>query len=656
MRGYRLLLPLLLLLATIGYTQESDIIKDESLLKKYLSQEKFDIDTSARAVVLYEKGASYTHSGTIMYRIERVIKIIHQDAANDLSKVNIPYGSDYWVRKVSGITFNLENGVITRQEVESNDMLKDKVTKDLTVSKFNLPSVKAGSIIYYTYTVEHPGFLQVRDWNFQSEYPTLYSEYDVTFPGIISFTVLERVNVPMFATTNKKDLATCEACSYDESSTTLNTRIWVRRNIPAIKREPLMSSVDNYTERVKLHVKSVNVEGVITKIYNNWDDFSREYIYTNESLCGQVFRGNNFLGEKVKELTGDKKTALEKAKAIYSYVQRNYEEQSGEGNNIREIFNSHTGSGIGINLLLSAMLRKADLKSAPLILSTRGQERLNNLYPAPDLINYMVSTAVIDGRTYYLDASEKNLPFGTLVPECYNGYCRIIDENGRSTILHPDSLLNKTTIVVDIAPSTDTSAALVLKVDEQFGTFTAFYLRNKWRKDSSEIRKEINKELEGTLTKTQLRTFSIKNLEDPELPLLLHYEAFTDLKRDVDLIYFDPYFAKFFDNNPFSATSRKYPVEMDYKQDINYMFHLRLPEGYAVDDYPKSTTTQFSNPALITMKNLMGYEESNKTFSLNSRFTTKTTVFNAEEYDELRSFYENVINEQNKKLVLKKLN
>ncbi len=61
--------------------------------------------------------------------------------------------------------------------------------------------------------------------------------------------------------------------------------------------------------------------------------------------------------------------------------------------------------------------------------------------------------------------------------------------------------------------------------------------------------------------------------------------------------------------------------------DINYVLNFQLPEGYQVDDYPKSTTFKFSNYDLITLKNMVHYDESQRSFSLNSRFTTQTTLF-----------------------------
>jgi hypothetical protein len=652
------LFPVMLLLTPgVSQGQQKDVNDDPKQIRQYLEQSQFSIDTTAQAIILYEKGTAFMYQGNVSYKYDCTAKILHKESISDLGTVYIFKGSNASIRKVTGITYNLENGEVVKQEIEKSDVLKEKISDGAGTSKFNLPSVKEGSVIHYSYVLEYPGLLFVPSWNFQGKYPILYSEYEINVPSYIEYTPLVRVAVPMTKVNRKKDLEQCKDCSYSEGygdAVQQASEIWVRRDIPAFREEPYMSGKQNYIERVKLHISAISMGGYTTHVYNNWDEYCRKTFYENKEGCGQVFAGNSFLQEHVEGLIKDKTTELEKAQSIFSFVRNNFTKKNENTIDLKKVANSKTGSALSINLLLTAMLRKAGLSSEPVFLSSKMNEKLNIQYPNPDEIDYMVSKITIGSRDYFLDASEKHLPFGTLLPQCYNGYSRVINEKGGVVVLNPDSLKNKNVIMVTLSPSEKDKNKVTLRFDQQYGTLNAINYRKQWTKDSSEIRKSLLEMLNSGSYPATLDKYSVNNLDNPDAPLSLHMEATLTFNNDAETIYFDPYFGKFFEKNPFSSTVRKYPVEMDYQQDINYVFKFNLPEGYIVEDYPKSSALKFTNEGLITLKNVMSYEDTGKIFNLSSRFSTKTTFFNAEEYDQLRAFYERIIEEQNKKIVLKK--
>ena len=222
-------------------------------------------------------------------------------------------------------------------------------------------------------------------------------------------------------------------------------------------------------------------------------------------------------------------------------------------------------------------------------------------------------------------------------------------------MLDPDDIKDKTTIVVKLGPSQNPSK-LLLTVNKQYGQFSGLELRKQWNGDTTAVRKSITRNLSTNMDAGDLQRVSVKHLNDPDLPLNVQYEMLMDFHPNSGTIYMDPFYSKFFDKNPFPATKRMYTVEMDYLQDVNYFFNFELPEGFVLDDYPKSVIHQYGEDSLLTMKNIMSYDEPSRMFSLNSRFTSKTTLFAADDYESLRSFYENVMEEQRKKLIIKKLN
>lgn len=646
------------------HAQNKDLLTNETLMKSVLQQSSFPIDTSARAVVLYHRGEAIVDDSHLTYKVEKIVKVISPEAAGDVAEISIaaPYGTT--IRRIKGETFNLENDVVTKQSIEKTDVLSDETTKFNAIRKFNLPSVKAGSVVHYTYIVERWA-RSAPDWNFQNQnYPTLYSEYAISQPSSTEYTPIANSSVPFKKVKSDKDLTDCDACftmsDYGFHNKAVAT--WVRRNVPSFKPEPFMCSENNYLERVKLRLISY------TSAYGNWSiSYASDWKKLSESFLkeeegfGQSFGSNSFLNEKVKQLTASKTTELDKAKAIFAYVrdsialkESSYTDISALSD-IKDVFKKREGNIAGMNLLLVAMLRNAGLESQLVLLSTRSQERLNPLVPNPESINYVAAKVKAGGTGYFLDASEKYMPFGILDPQCYNGYCRIIDKTPVAAELHPDDLLEKNVFIVSLLPDTKATNKLLLKVDHKFGDVSGANLRSECKGDTAKLKEKIIKSLNLLSLPAKLSAYSFGNLNNIDVPLTLHYEAVVDWEPAAELVYLDPYFEKLHDKNPFTTKTRKYPVELDYLSDTKYIFRFQLPAGYVLDDYPKSRVYNFGDNEAIQLKNMLAYDEAGKTFSLECRYAEKTTVYPPESYPQLQVFHDNVIAEQQKKIVLKKV-
>lgn len=645
----------------IALAQDKELLTNETSMKSMLQQSSCSIDTSAQAVVLYEKGEATLEGYQLTYKIERIVKIFGTEGVNAFASVDIPKSKQAIIRKIKAETYNLEQDVINRQSIEKSDILNDKTTDYTSIFKFNLPAVKPGSVIYYTYTIQRPQFLQVPDWHFQQKFPVLYSEYEIGIPGYIDFSPIANAAVPFKPVKFQKDLKDCDACTFTDGygGIKIATSIWVRRNIPAFKKEPFMSSADNYLEKIKVHVTSITERGYVTEMFNNWNDVTEKAYYKNEESCGQVFKANNFLNDQVKFTIADQKTDMAKARAIYAFVrdhiklkQESYNDFSALSD-ISDVYKRREGNSSGINMLLIAMLRNAKLECEPVILASRSAEHLNPLLPDISAIDYIVAIIKIDGKDYFLDASEKYMPFGILPSECYNGYCRVVSKVPAAAELHPDDLKNKGITMVSLSPDEKSKDRLLLKVDQKFGDVSGTLLRSAYQGDSTKLKEKIQKNLSKLSIPATLTRYSCNSLTNADEPFTVHYEA--ELNWDAkDIVYMDPYFEKLYDINPFTVANRKYPVEMNYLNDHKYIFHFQLPSGYTVDDFPKSSVIKLGSSELIQMKNVLAYDAENKVFDIDCRYIAKTTVFPAEVYNQLRSFHDNIIAEQHKKIVLKK--
>ncbi len=136
------------------------------------------IDTSASAVILYEhaKCLPNLYSGT-KYTVERRIKILKSRAVDNWGDLLI-WTKEERVTSLNCVVYNMENGRITRSEVDEDHFIKTNVYKDLESAVVPLPNVKAGSVIEYRYTIKSP-LLVMYTWDFQHSIPVIWSEYEI---------------------------------------------------------------------------------------------------------------------------------------------------------------------------------------------------------------------------------------------------------------------------------------------------------------------------------------------------------------------------------------------------------------------------------------------------------------------------------------------
>jgi hypothetical protein len=140
---------------------------------------------------------------------------------------------------------------------------------------------------------------------------------------------------------------------------------------------------------------------------------------------------------------------------------------------------------------------------------------------------------------------------------------------------------------------------------------------------------------------------SLKSVEDP---LKITYDL-SFKQGEEDIIYLNPVLVPFFKDNPFSAAVRRYPVEMPYKIDETFILNLKLPEGYVVDEIPKSTKVKLNEDEgmfeyLISAKDGI--------VQLRTRLNLAKANFPAEDYESLREFFSYVVKKQSEQIVLKK--
>jgi len=665
-----LLIPLCVTLSAVAQEKIGKIpVKFGKVTPEDFKVNTATLDSAADAVVIADFGTSSFEGNnkgwfSLMYKHSKRIKIIRKQGF-DAATVTIPlYVSGNTAEKIESLrasTYNLEDGKVVETRLDDKSIFTDKVSKHWQHKKFTLPALKEGSIIEYTYTQSSPYLFNLQPWTFQGIYPCLWSEYQVDMPNFFQYVTIGHGFLPMnssvidtrhvnFNMVEPGGADKDERFTYDDD---VNTRRWVMQNVPAMKEEAFTTTLYNYLSRVEFQLRGYSFRNQPPKdIMGNWQTTSEE-LMKNEEFGADLDKNNSWLDDSLKVITKGATNPREKAGKIYNWVRDNLTCTSHHdlyvSNPIRTTYKNRNGNEADINLLLLAMLRHEKIEADPIILSTRNNGFANEIYPLLTQFNYVVDLVKIDDGFFYLDASEPWLAFGKLPGRCYNGAGRMVNkEHPMFVTLDPDSL-TESKMTLAMINKAEKGSGLVAHITSTPGFDEACNLRESVRSDGQQaLMKKIQAAYSGEMSPSNLE---IDSLKQPEQPLQIGYDVAITPDAGSDLFYFNPMMAEAYKENPFKAADRKYPVEMPYSMDEVYTLTMDIPEGYDVDELPKSVK--------VTYNDNEGYFEylivkSGENIQMRSRIKLKKANFKPEDYGSLRDFFAYIVKKQSEQIVFKK--
>lgn len=660
------------------------IIDNDSLLNVYLSKDKFEIDTNAQAVILYDgaladitiRDFNDAFYQRLEYTVEKCFKIINKEAL-DLAEISIPFTKDLKVKDVSVFSIYFENGILVKKKVLRNDIIKEKISDDAKMYKFNLSNIKVGSIIYYTYTYKMDlGKSLVSDyfplsWNFQNSYPTLESKLELKIPFQVNFSAIPKnthfTNVNTYTDLSKNTHAMFSSSIDSNKYNDVPSRrlfVWKRNNVEVSPEGDYIINPESKREKINIYISSyfpVSFMKMSKRIPLTWTLGNKAFFYDQPYLGGWIFKPQDTLSSFLNQISLKDKSNLAVAKSIYKYVRDSisglgysFENRVWASRSPKNTFIQKKGTSSDKNILLAALLRKAGFESFPVVLSTTDNEKLTAEHFEPDALNHLIIMVIIDSTSYYLDASSKYLPFGVLKPKCYNDFAWLADENGIALSMKASSLFDKTTCMATLKP-TDKKGVFNLKMNQRFGNVSGPMLRSLWDTDSLEMQKFLDKNIQQLNYKVKIIDRSFINIANPDTPLMISYNLEVELDESGSYMYLNPFFKRIIESNPFKDMTRKYPIEFPNAASSQFLFKFQLPEGYMLEEPDNATNLDFNNGEMTYSRSML-YDPKQRIISLNGMLQSKITKIAVEDYKELRSFYESIVDDQNKSMILKKIN
>jgi len=637
-----------------------------------LKMTRYAKDSSAAAVVLADYGESslvYTQTDGFVLKFERIIrtKILTKDGL-DYANFSIPLyhtgSDDEKIVGLKAVTYNLENGKVVETKMKGDGTFKEKLDANVDLMKITLPNVREGSIIEISYGITSDFIFNFQDWEFQGAIPKVWSEYRARIPEYFNYDKYTQGYIPLDINTQEKANGNIVINSKERSEgyvtkTSFSTdRIdfeetkfrWAAKDVPAFKAEPFITSSNNYISKINFELAFTKFPNQGIKTYmGSWDDINKQF-WESTDFGGEV-TGNGFLKKLVDEITTGISEPDQKISAITSYVKGNI---TWDGNKrrftaqpLRKVLEDKKGNSAEINLLLTSMLDKAGITANPVLISTRDHGFVREQIAVSSQFNYVICLASFNDKKILLDATEKLLPTGLLPERCLNGSGLVISKNGHAWVDLQSTTKSRYVTTFDLTLAED-------------GTFTGKLLVERSGFDGLNGRKQILSKSEDEYVKTfvsdkpwQITSKEFSNVKELNQPLKENYglTISESVTTGGDIMYVNPILIGRTDENPFKLEKREYPVDYSSPFDRVYMCKITLPDTYQPEELPK--------PKMISLPGNTGrfaysVAMNGKTITVISNLQINKSIFNQEEYLNLREFYNQMIAKQAEQIVLKK--
>jgi len=609
------------LLCCVLSTQAKAPIKFGKVSIEELEMTTYEPDTSAVAVVLCKYG--YFSGNDLTFRQVRRVKVLKK-AGVGYAEFSFPGPESMEVR---GRVYNLVDGKIKEEKLKSESKFKVRIVDDWYNIRVALPNVKVGSV----FEIETTQFLLPSEFKFQESIPVKYTELKIESTQYLEFRKRSRG----YITINN-----------------IGTDHFKANDVPAFKSEAYMDSKENYISKLEFDLLKVSFPGYYREYTTTWGSVNTRLM--KNYYFGQVLRTSpGFLSKINKEIEASCSTEKDKLQAAYDAIKAVKWNGSTSvytsDQSLSPCFKEKSGNSTDLNMMLLKLLKKLEIESYPVVLSTRDHGQLHKFYPSFNKLNYMIVQAVIGEETYLLDATEKNLPLGMLPKRCLNKNARLVNDFEGLWVDVSTTEKEKEHFQYDLVLNED----LILEgtLDCKRYGYAAFDFRNKYMNYASE--EEYINDIESKFEGLRIINHKLDDLDSIKHPVDEHY----DIKLDVgvqkmgDLVMLSPFIHQRITESPFKLEERVYPVDFAYKQEDFISSKIQIPANYSVEELPKPLRVSLpdkSASALISYSVLGNV--------INAMYSVKISkeLFLPEEYDYLKKLYALLIQKQSEPIILKK--
>ena len=629
-----------------------------------LNMTEYAADKDADAVVLYHKtDVSYefiNNDFKVIYRVNTRLKVLKPEGKR-LADGQIVYVENETNRSrheiVAGLkatAYNMENGKLVKTKMERSMTSVERLDKNQLVTKFSVPQVKVGTVIEYEYRIESDYYGNIRDWYAQRDIPVLYTCYELSIPEWFSFNIEETGMNRMEKKEDSKPMTLLFSGGTENILTNIKT--FIGRNLSALKDDDFVWHAADYGDKVTAELAGIFIPGSVYKSYTStWDDIDNQ-LMEDEDFGGRLKKNSPLKEEIIAAGIPDISDKKERIAAVWQLLKSKVRWNGNYafwGKSASKVLKEGTGTNADINFLLINMLQDAGIESTPIVMRRRDSGILPLSHSSLKYLNtFVVGIPMPDSGMAYLDGSAEDGYLNVLPAKLLVDRARVVKKTmalmpGNT----PDIWVNlqtnargRETTTIQAQLSADgllTGQKSSMLVDE-----AAAAKRRVWRlaKDSTE---QIQKMQERDGIEIQSYRLEGRNDFSPTVKEEMTFTKQCDAAGD--MIYLNPFIFIPQHESPFTAAERILPIEFPYKQAEMQNVMITLPEGYVVEEAPKPIVIKLDGATARIVCNVNGN-------MLNVQYVMNIdkTFFASTQYQDLKAFFDRVVESNKNILTIKK--
>jgi hypothetical protein len=613
-----------------------------------------DLDAGAYAYKLLDLGdVSYT-SGRSLFQMNMTRRVrikVLKDKGIELANVKIPFYNVNDIQKITDIkavTYNIgADGNIVKSKLGKEAIYNQKIDKRYSFITFTIPDVKVGSVFEYQYTDVTQSPTKLENWFFQDVIPTRFSSYRVQIPSffkyakeLLTYQPVQQTSQDRFEMTN---IGNHTALKYNITDAT-----YTMEKVPALKKEPFMSSFRNYQQRLEFQLVQIQIENQVISTSSTWPRLSR--VLLDDEDFGQQIKKSLPKTESLRESLKGITDIYKKMVVVHDFVRSNMtwngRESVFSGQGVKEAWDKKSGSNGDINLILLNLLKDAGVPAKPLLVSTRDNGGTDMTNPTVAQFNNVMAYVELGDKFYVMNAADKYNPTRLIPDDVVNTDAYVIAQDSSKWI----SLFNlkqKWTQAVNIVADIDVAG--VMKGEAMVSNYD--YSRNPRIRTYKEKRANFNSYFTDDNPGISIENVNVDYVDEDSLPLEQKVTFNSQLNTSGDYKYFKVNLFTGLEKNPFIADERTTDIEFGYNQSYAIIGNISIPENYKLEEMPQNISMIMPDTS-ISLKRYMQLEGNNLTFRIMVDFSRP--YYDVKQYPEFKEFNKKLYAKLNEQIVLKK--
>jgi hypothetical protein len=400
---------------------------------------------------------------------------------------------------------------------------------------------------------------------------------------------------------------------------------------------------------ISFELKKVVITGVYYKDYaQTWTNVV-EVLMEDDDFGGKL-KNKGLFKDELAALQASGGSDEEKLRAILDLVRSKVkwnERNTLFINNPSKALKDGAGTSAEINSLLFNADKNAGYDAGVVLMSLRSNGRIPMTYPSRNGFNYFIVQVKSGEKTYHIDATRSYCDLNVIPVNCMvdNALCIYGKNLNWIDLTKTGNNTSRTNLLVSFnEEGILTGKKMEVRTGENTFSFKQDYEESK---DEAEHIKKLETNNDIAITDYKIdekRTSSVESYS---------FASNTIRLEEENLLTIQPLLFETMKSNPFKQEERKLPVEFNYPEDERINVNFTIPEGYVLDEAPKSVRFTYGDDNLIEFSYLVQADDTH--VQIGYRFKLDVCIIPADRYEGLRDFISKVYAKCQEVLVLKKI-